>query len=233
MFESLIRLSTLDGASSNPRYLECLDKTLPFKKFSIVCEDHGGFNIAGKVGDHASVDVSGQIHWSLSLNHPMARKLCPKILKDICRDWIRIKRGPPPALARRRLKALLRIGLAGQARSLQKELLMVFFPNGDPCQRGRIDVWVPVWAVVSLEPLVDAVSKSFSYMFFFYECTDNQEVAMARTLPRRFGLYHAGRPVRYRRRDGYKILRIGMPLHFRRHPVEIISTSMTSTSIEH
>ena len=132
-FPDLIRLSCLDGAASNPRYLRNLPcDGLNWSDISVTCEDHGVYAIAKSLGLLNDADIRGQTQWTLASNHPMARHHCGPLIRDIVADWINVRRGPPPASARERSRCLLRVALAGESKSFEKQFIMIYFPNGDP-----------------------------------------------------------------------------------------------------
>jgi hypothetical protein len=166
-FEDKILLGTLDEASSNPRYVHNLRKLCHgWTDISIGCEDHAAYNVGGDMAKLHEADVSGLTHWGLAMNHPMGRRFIATILKQIVGEWLNIRRGPPPAHARHRTFLLLRVALAGERNLFERKLHMLFFPNGDPWIRGRIDVWIPVGAVVDRARLVLVVFKSLNYSLF-------------------------------------------------------------------
>jgi hypothetical protein len=179
-----VALGTLDEAKSNPRYIANYISSLPgvWTDITIPCNDHGCFNICGDLGKIHEPDVSGQIHWALSLNSHMGRRYLTAMLRDICKEWLCICRGRPPLEAGRRMKALLRICLGGESSSFERQLHMLYFPNGDPWKRRRIEVWIPIGVEVDRSLLEEAVFRSLRFVLF------SKQVRMIRR-NRWYGLY--------------------------------------------
>jgi hypothetical protein len=166
-FEDKVRLTCLDDAKSNPRCETFVMKPRhDWSNLQFKCEDHICFNILGAVGKHCDADVSGQIHWAVALTHPMGRQYIQELVREVCKDWLCIRRGPPPPECAVRLRALLRICLAGETRSFEKQLRILYFPNGDPWLRGQIEVWVPVGSLVSHNAIANAIASSLNFTLF-------------------------------------------------------------------
>ena len=168
LFESKVRLSALDQAASNPRYISGLpNPNGTWKDMTFFCEDHGAFNIIGDMGKtFVDADISGITHWGLTFNHPLGRAYCTQIMRDIVNDWLVIMKGPPPLAARNHSKAILRIGLCGQSHQFETTLHMQFWPNGDPFIKRRIEVWLPVGTEANRTYIVEAVARSLNYICF-------------------------------------------------------------------
>ena len=92
-FGDKVFLSTLDGASSNNRYISHVHDGLEnWTDFTMLCEDHIIFNLLNDVAKLCDFDISGQVHWALSMQHAMARVYTRKILHQDCDDWVQVCR---------------------------------------------------------------------------------------------------------------------------------------------
>ena len=168
-FEEALRISTLDGAGSNQRSERGLDDTLEddlWTSVSFLCESHIESLIIKEVVRPHKEEVKGEQHWANALRHPAGRRLCCKIIDDIVNEWVNICRGPPPQFCHSRLKALLRVCLAGERRVFEKKMRMLFFPNGDPWKRGQIDIWIPSGGDIERSQVCKVVAQSLKMTVF-------------------------------------------------------------------
>ena len=123
-----------DGASLN-YCSERLGQRDNFFVIQFTCEDHITFNIVDVVGRTLDEEVPEQIHWALSLQHPLHRKHVQQIVQEICEDWVHVRRGASTSCCRTPPSSIV-ADMFGE-----KEPAV---PNGDVWNHHCIDVWAAV-----------------------------------------------------------------------------------------
>ena len=166
-FIDKLRLTTLDKASSNERceraWLRQLDSS--WQRIGLGCEVHQIATCHSKVFDLTSSEITGQIHFAISLNSGTGVTRFSKHLLAVVKQRLRIIRGQGPSEeAQRYRRNLLRLCLAQGGRLLQRRLSALTLPNGDWRVADEIQVYVPPGLEYDAQQVASTVAWSLQQL---------------------------------------------------------------------
>ena len=158
-FDKILRVTILDGASSNPRAERGVrvGRGPRWHSVELACEDHLIFLVLKGAALLMKQDIAGQTHWSKAMTYNTARHHCRRLLKAIVSEWLVVREGCRPAHCNAVLQHLLILCLSTKV--LETRLRLQWLPNGNPFKTGVIEVWVPTGTAAHIDrrELVDAV----------------------------------------------------------------------------
>lgn len=165
-FQVKTRIATLDRAASNKRSEKAIMASRTagdpgWEHMVLPCEVHQTASAHKRAFDGlCTADVSGQIHWALTINASTNSKVFGLVIREYVKESMVIIRGRPPADAVAYRRDIMNLCMQRGSKILSRRLSLELLPNGDWRKRGVVEVYIPENVPCDHERIREVVSSA-------------------------------------------------------------------------